>query len=55
MKDKKNISLIDGYKELFFRTGKIEFYNMYVCLDKLYDDIKNIEIEHVENEELSLN
>ncbi len=54
MKENKNISLIDGYKELFFRTGKIEFYNMYVCLNKLYDDVKNIEIEHTDTEELSL-
>ena len=54
MKENKNISLIDGYKELFFRTGKIEFYDMSVCLNKLYEDIKSIELEHTDSEELSL-
>lgn len=54
MKDKNNISLIDGYKELFFRTGEIEFYNMSVCLNKLYEDIKSIELEHTDSEELFL-
>lgn len=54
MKEIKDISLIDGYKELFFRTGKIEFYNMYICLNKLYNDVKHVEIEQIDTEELSL-
>ena len=41
MNEIKNISL--GYKNLFFRTGKIEYYNLACAVQKIIENSNILE------------
>ena len=43
--------IISGYKELFYKTGKVDFFMMYRSLEELDSNISKLDaqINHEEN------
>ena len=43
--------IISGYKDLFYKTGKVDFFMMYRSLEKLDSNISKLDaqINHEEN------